>query len=142
MYVTRYRPNGQRQDRFSSFLEKFLEQEAKSYNGDFIPTVNTREEDNAYHIELDLPGVKKEDIDVDVKDNLITISGERKIQKEVNEEDYYSIESRYGKFERSFTLPEDVDVGKIEANSTDGVLEVVIPKKPKKENKPKKIKIK
>jgi len=142
MYVTRYKPNRQTQDRFSSFLDNYLEREAKVYKGDFIPTVNTREGDSAYYIELDLAGIGKDDIDVDVKDNLITISGERKVTKELNEDDYYSIESSFGKFERSFTLPENVDVGKIEANSKDGVLEVVIPKKPKKENKPKKIKIK
>jgi HSP20 family protein len=109
---------------------------------DFNPTVNTREGENAYHVEVDLPGVKKDDINVDVKDNVVTISGERKTKKEVKEEDYYKVESAYGKFERSFTLPENVDVENIHAESQDGVLEVVIPKLGKVDKKPKRIEIK
>jgi HSP20 family protein len=86
--------------------------------------------------------MKKEDITVDVKDNAISISGERKIKDEVKEGDYYRVESSYGKFERSFSLPENVDIENIHANSEDGVLEVVIPKFEKKVNKPKTIEIK
>ncbi|MDG6774250.1 Hsp20/alpha crystallin family protein [Thiomicrorhabdus sp. ZW0627] len=95
----------------------------------FSPSVNTREGDYAYHIEVDLPGVKKEDIKVEVKDNRVTISGERKTKEEVKEEEYYRVESSYGKFERSFTLPENVDSENVTASSNDGVLEVVLPKK-------------
>ena len=95
----------------------------------FTPAVNTREDEKAYYIEVDLPGVKKEDIDVTTEDNVLTISGERKVREEVDEEAYYKVESRYGKFSRSFTLPEDADVEKIEAHAQNGVLEVVIPKK-------------
>lgn len=95
----------------------------------FSPSVNTREGDYAYHIEVDLPGVKKEDIKVEVKDNRVTISGERKTKEEVKEEEYYRMESSYGKFERSFTLPDNVDAENVSASSNDGVLEVVLPKK-------------
>ncbi len=109
---------------------------------DFIPTVNTREGDDAYYIEVDLPGVKKEDININVEDNTLTISGERKIEKEHKEDNFYKVESVYGKFERSFTLPEDVDTDKIEAKSEDGVLEIKIPKVAKVEKAPKKIEIK
>ena len=108
----------------------------------FTPTVNTREGEYAYHVEADLPGVKKEDIHVDLKDNVLTISGERKTKKEVKEKDYYKKESSYGKFQRSFTLPENTDAENIEANSKDGVLEVVIPKMKKSSKETKKIKIK
>ena len=73
----------------------------------FVPVVNTREGEFAYHVEVDLPGVKKEDISVDVKDNVLTISGERKYKNEVKKDDYYKCESSYGKFQRSFTLPKD-----------------------------------
>ncbi len=100
----------------------------------FVPSVNTREGEFAYHIEVDLPGVKKEDIKVDVKDNALTISGERKFKNETKEDDYYKIESSYGKFSRTFTLPDDADIENIEASSTDGVLEVVIPKLKKEDN--------
>jgi len=100
------------------------EQEAVS----FIPKVNTREGEDAYHIEVELPGIKKEEVDVKVDGNVLTISGERKIRDEVKEDDYHKVESFYGNFSRSFTLPEKVDVDKIYAESVDGLLEVVIPK--------------
>lgn len=148
MYVTRYNPIREIQDfrrgfdNFNSFLDNFIEKRSTIAQTDFVPTVNTREGKHAYHVELDLPGMKKEDINVDVKDNVVTISGERKTKKEIDEEDYYKVESSYGKFERSFTLPENVDVENIHAQSQDGVLEVVIPKLKIAENKPKKIEIK
>ncbi len=108
----------------------------------FIPSVNTREADDAYYIEVDLPGVKKEDIDIKVDENILTISGVRKLKEEQKEEEFYKVESMYGKFERSFSLPEDADVDNIEAHSENGVLEIKIPKVQKVENKPKKIEIK
>ena len=107
---------------------------------DFIPVVNTREGDHAFHIEADLPGVKKEDIDIDIHNNILTITGERNKKEEVNEKDYYKIETSFGKFQRSFTLPKNVDTENINASTNDGVLEIVIPKLEKKENV-KKIKI-
>ncbi|WP_456432237.1 Hsp20/alpha crystallin family protein [Nitratifractor sp.] len=115
---------------------------AEAPDVDFAPAVNTREADDAYYIEVDLPGVKKEDISIDVKDNVLTISGERKIEEERKGDDFYRVESVYGKFERSFTLPEDVDADKIEAEAKDGVLTVRIPKAQVVEKAPKKIEIK
>lgn len=94
----------------------------------FRPAVNTREGEYAYHVEVDLPGVKKEDITVDIKGNTLTISGERKTREEVKENDYYKCESTYGKFQRSFTLPEGIDHENLTASAEDGVLEIVIPK--------------
>ncbi len=119
-----------------------VEKEVKAPAVDFIPAVNTREADDAYYIEVDLPGVKKEDISIDVNDNVLTISGERKVEEERKDEEFYRIESVYGTFERSFTLPEDVDPDKIEAEAKDGVLIVKIPKKQVVETAPKKIEIK
>ena len=94
----------------------------------FAPTVNTREGEFAYHVDVDLPGVKKEDIKVDLNKGILTISGERKTKEEVKQEDYYKIETYFGKFSRSFTLPDNVDIENIEAKSDNGVLEIVIPK--------------
>ncbi len=108
----------------------------------FTPSVNTREDKHAYHVEADLPGVKKEDIHVDVKDNILTISGERKTKNEVTEKDYHKIESFYGKFQRSFTLPADADADNIDANSKNGMLEVMIPKSKNAEQETKKIEVK
>ena len=101
----------------------------------FRPSVNTREGEYAYHIEVDLPGVKKDDIKVDISGNTLTISGERKIKNEVNEKDYYKFESSFGKFQRSFSLPEDIDKENISAAMEDGVLEVTLPKLKKEESK-------
>ncbi len=95
---------------------------------DFRPNINTRETENDYHIEVELPGVKKENVDIQVDGNVLTISGERKVRQEVKEEDYHRIESRYGKFSRSFTLPEKVDIANIQAEFENGILEVTIPK--------------
>lgn len=148
MYVTKYNPSKELQEfrngfkHFDSFLDNFIENRGSLLKTDFAPSVNTREGEHAYHVEVDLPGVKKSDIDVDVKDNIVTISGERKTKEEVKEEDYYKVESSYGKFERSFTLPDDIDVENIHAESEDGVLEVVIPKLAKVEKQSKKIEIK
>ena len=108
----------------------------------FSPSVNTREGKFAYHIEVDLPGVKKEDIHVDLKDDVLTISGERKTKEEINEKDYYKMESSYGKFQRNFTLPENADAENINANAENGVLEVVIPKVKESAKEAKKIEVK
>lgn len=101
----------------------------------FLPIVNTREGEFAYHVDVDLPGIKKKDISVDIHKDILTISGERKLKEEVKEEDYYKVETSFGKFSRSFTLPDDADIENIEANSDNGVLEVVIPKLKKLKDK-------
>ncbi len=100
------------------------EQEVMSFH----PKVNTREGKEAYHIEMELPGIKKDAVDIKVDGNVLTISGERTLREEVKEENYHKVESRYGKFSRSFTLPERVDIENIHAESVDGLLEVIIPK--------------
>ncbi len=128
-------------EQFNRILNQATQAEVKK-DIDFVPVVNTREADDAYYIEVELPGVKKEDISIDVNDDTLTISGERKVKEEHKEDNFYKVESVYGKFERSFSLPEDVDTDKIEATSKNGVLEIKIPKVQKVEKAPKKIEIK
>ena len=149
MLVTRYNPNMQMKDfrkgfdLLNSMLDTMNEKRVISDEYDFTPSINTREGEFAYHIEVDLPGVKKEDISVSVEDNTLIISGERAYKEELKEENYYKVESRFGKFSRTFTLPEEADVEQIHAESTDGVLEVVVPKlESAKVDKVKKIEIK
>ena len=148
MLVTRYNPFNELEnvrksfELFNSIINNIENQSERGTIASFLPAVNTREEDDAYYIEVDLPGVKKEDIEITTEDNILTISGERKLKKESKEDDYYKVESAYGKFSRSFTLPEKVDTSKIEAKNENGVLEIVIPKIKEEEKKPKKIKIK
>ena len=148
MLVTKYNPL----DEFNSFrkgfslvndvMNTFGEGVKDSNLVDFKPDVNTIEGKSAYHVEVDLPGVKKDDIEISVDDGLLIIHGERKFKDEVRKDDYHRIESSYGSFSRSFSLPENVDIENIHANSTDGVLEVVIPKLEVVKNKAKKIEIK
>ena len=108
----------------------------------FVPDVNTREGEFAYHIDIDLPGISKDDTNIHVDNNILTISGERKTKEETKKDDYYKIESSFGKFERKLSLPDDVDAENIHAESSDGVLEIVIPKMAKKIEQVKKIEIK
>ena len=135
MFVTRYNPERRMRefrrgfDLLNSMLDDFSQSgDSETSYVDFTPAINSREGEFAYHIELDLPGAKKEDIDISVEGNRLIISGKREFKKELKEENYYKIESSFGSFSRSFELPEGVDVENIKANSEDGVLEVVIPK--------------
>ena len=124
MFLTKFDPFKQLRD-----LEKDFYTVSKNEGVNaFVPVVNTREGEFAYHVDVDLPGVKKEDIKVDINKNILTISGERKTKDEIKKEDYYKVETYFGKFSRSFTLPENADIENIEAKSDNGVLEVVIPK--------------
>lgn len=140
MFLTRYQPFNEFRDitsRFNTLLSG-LDEESDS----FKPIVNTREGEFAYHIDIDLPGVKKEDITIDVTGNRLTMSGERHHKTEVKEKDYRRIESSFGKFERSFTLPDDADAESITAANKDGVLEVIIPKLKTEAKEVKKIPVK
>jgi len=146
MLVTKYNPYTEARrgyDLLNTLMQTFDPAvREESAIASFVPRVNTREGEYAYHVELDLPGIKKEDIEITTEDNVLTISGERKMKEEIKEDDYYKVESAYGKFSRSFTLPEKIDVENIHAESKDGVLEVIIPKMTEEETKPKKIEIK
>lgn len=120
------------QDRINRiFEEAFPRGAAKDTEfapADWRPAVDTYEESNNIVIKAELPGVKKEDITIDVKDNVLTLKGERSADTEVKEENYYRREHSYGKFFRAFTLPDAVDSNKIEASCKDGVLKISIPK--------------
>jgi HSP20 family protein len=131
MLVRRYKPvNDIRKtfDLMNALINSVGEPESQENMVDFRPNINTRETDESYHIEVELPGVKKEDVDIKVDGNVLTISGERNVREEVKDEDYHRVESRYGLFSRSFTLPEKVDIAKIQAEFENGILEVSIPK--------------
>lgn len=93
-----------------------------------------------FHVEIDMPGIKKEDIDVRIDNNILTVSGERKMKKEVKKKDYYLMESSFGRVERSFSLPKGIDQDKINAKYKDGRL--VIDLEREKSLKPKAIEVK
>jgi len=93
------------------------------------PNANISKLDEEYLIKADLPEVKKEDVRIALQNGILTISGERKLEKEAKGEDRIRIESYYGSFERSFELPDDVDEKGIKAEAKDGVLCVHLPRK-------------
>jgi len=99
-----------------------------------------KKEDSTFHIEVDLPGVKKEDIDLKVEDDILVITAIRKFKNELTRDNYYVCESSFGKMERRFALPESVDTSKIDASFEDGRLEIELQKTQKA--KPKNISIK
>ena len=102
----------------------------------WTPAIDVIETDDAIKLKAGLAGMDPADISIEVQDNVLTLSGERRFEEEVKEDKYYRIERRYGSFSRSIALPQAVDESKIEANYENGVLEVTVPKaevvKPKK----------
>jgi HSP20 family protein len=104
------------------------------------PLVDITEDDKEYLIKAELPEVKKEDVKVSVEDGVLTISGERKFEKEEKNKRYHRVERAYGSFVRSFTLPDVADADKVNAEFKDGVLKVHLPKSEKA--KPKQIEVK
>ena len=92
------------------------------------PLVNLTEDQENFYLRAELPGMKKNDFSVDVKDRVLTLSGERNYENEVKEENYYRRERTCGKFKRAFHLPADVDADNIKAEFKDGILKVEIPK--------------
>ena len=96
--------------------------------GQWVPTVDIRETDGALLVQAELPGIDKKDIHVEVRDGVLTISGERRYEKDVKEENVHRVERAYGRFSRSFVLPAHVDADKVDARMKNGVLEVRLPK--------------
>lgn len=120
---------------FGNLIDRFFNESVSRAGGSaysFVPRVDIVEEEKAFQIHVAVPGVNKEDFKLDVNDNLLTISGERKFQKEKKENNFHSIETQYGTFSRSFSLPENVDVNNITAKYNNGILEITVPKDEKK----------
>jgi HSP20 family protein len=92
------------------------------------PAVDIYEEENNIVVMAEIPGINKDQITVDVKDGVLTLKGERSEDKEVKEDRYFKRERTYGRFERAFTLPNDVKADEIQAEYKDGVLKVLVPK--------------
>ncbi len=104
--------------------------------------VNIAEHDGAVEVSAEMPGCAPEDIDVQLKDGVLTIKGEKKVEKDEKQKDYHVMERSYGMFERSFTLPAEVDASKVEAAFDKGVLKVTLPKLPQEQSKAQKIAVK
>lgn len=99
--------------------------------GGWLPAVDVLDDKDKLTVKAELPGFKREDLDVSVHDNNLVISGERKSDEEKKDGEFYRSERFYGKFHRSISLPSTVDTGKIQAKYRDGVLTVTLPKNEK-----------
>jgi HSP20 family protein len=107
--------------------------------GAFVPPVDIYEDEHGIQLKLEAPGVDQKDLDIKVENNVLTVSGERKLEKEEKEENFHRVERRYGSFSRSFTLPNTVDTENIQADYESGVLKIRLAKRA--EAKPKQIKV-
>lgn len=120
---------------FSNLIDRFFNESLARTGGSaysFVPRVDVIETEKAFEIHMAVPGMNKEDFNIDLKDNYLNVSGERKFTNEKKEKNFYSIETQYGAFSRSFSLPEHVDTGKISATYVNGILEITVPKDEKK----------
>ena len=106
----------------------------------WTPSCDVYETEKAIVLKAELPGVEKENVFVNIENNLLTIHGERKFEEETKRENYYRMERNYGEFFRSFTLPNYIDSTKIIAEFKEGLLEVVLPKR--EDAKPKQVEVK
>jgi len=106
----------------------------------WAPACDIYETEKEVVVKAELPGLKKEDVNVSIENNLLTIYGERKFEEETKKDNYHRVERIYGEFMRSFTLPMFVDIGKIGAEFKDGILMLTLPKR--EEAKPKQIEVK
>lgn len=112
----------------------------RTRNADFAPAVDVHEDSERLVLRAELPGVKREDVEVSIDANVLTLKGERKLEKEEQGRRYHRIERSYGTFVRQFQLPSNVDTTQIDAQLTEGVLTVALNKK--QELKPRKIDVK
>jgi HSP20 family protein len=120
---------------FSNLVDRFFNESVSRSGGSaysFVPRVDVIENDKAFEIHVAVPGMNKDDFKLDLNDNLLTISGERRFTKEQNDKNFHSIETQYGTFSRSFSLPDTVDASKITAKYNNGILEITLPKDEKK----------
>ena len=117
-------------NRLSNALGSGRTELARSEGREWAPAVDISEDDESFIITADLPDVSKEDVNVSVQHGCLTLSGERKLEKqeEDKEKKYHRIERSYGSYTRSFSLPKNVDAAAVKANFQNGVLNIILPK--------------
>lgn len=111
-------------------------------NGDWMPTVDIVENDDAFTVKAELPGVEKKDVDISIENGVLTIKGEKKSKTEQKDEKVHRVECSYGSFVRSFTLPASVKTDKVDAKYKDGILNMTLPKSEKDTTKKIEVKVK
>ena len=143
MMLTRWDPIrefGTLQERMNRlFQDSFGRGEESLTSTAFAPPVDIYEDEHSFTLKLEVPGIEEKDIEVRLENNTLTVTGERKFEKEEKEENFRRVERRYGSFTRTFTLPNTVDAENVSADYDKGVLKVRLQKKA--EAKPKQIKV-
>ena len=107
---------------------RFFDNQGQSHGMAFVPTVNIKETEKAIEVTADMPGLKPEDIEVNLTGNILTIKGTKKAETKEDKANYHLIERTSGYFARSFRLPVDVDRDQVQAKNKDGILTVTLPK--------------
>lgn len=119
---------------FNDIVDEFFNDER--YRRDsFIPSVDISEDEEQFMISASLPGMKKDDISIDLENGRLSISGERKMENEEKSKNYHRVESQYGSFSRSFYLPDTIDEDSVEATYENGMLNISIQKSKEKVKK-------
>lgn len=116
---------------FDETFERFPVARSEALERTWSPAVDIYEDKENVIVKAELPGVNKDDVSIEVRDGVLTLTGERKHEQETKKENFHRIERTYGKFSRSFALPESVKVDRVKANYKDGVLEIIMPKEEK-----------
>jgi len=121
--------------RFNDIIDEFFNDTSEYRSNGFVPSVDISETEKQFEISAQLPGMEKDDINIDLENGRLTISGERELKKEKDGKNYHRVETQFGKFSRSFYLPDSVDEDTIKANYKDGVLNITIDKNEEKVKK-------
>ncbi|MFZ2052667.1 MAG: Hsp20/alpha crystallin family protein [Candidatus Aminicenantales bacterium] len=124
---------------FEDAVSTARSEEKDMISSSWAPAVDIYEDEKQLVLTAEIPGINEKDVDIKIEDNTLSIYGERKLEKETKEENYHRIERAYGSFYRSFTLPNHIDQDKIQAEHENGVLKIILPKRP--ELQPRKVKI-
>lgn len=134
-------------------MDRMLERYSRNYlahhgfgleltsGGDWIPHVDIMETEKAYTIKLEVPEVEKQDVKIEIENDVLKVMGERKQEQEETGKTFHVVECSYGSFCRAFTLPKDVDAKRIEATFKDGMLTIALPKHPQPKSKAVEIKV-
>ena len=116
-------------DNFFSRTTSLMPLEESVNSWEFGPPVDIYEDDQRLAFKVEVPGIDEKDINVEIENNVLTVRGERKLERDMKEENFRRMERHYGAFSRSFTFPSTVDPEKIEANYSHGVLAIQMPKR-------------
>ena len=135
MALVKYNPANYSPVSFRNFVDRFFNDDfynEGTASSRFAPKVDISETDQQFEIDFYIPGVNKDQVNIDLNEGRLTVSGERKFEKENTGKNYRSVESSFGSFTRSFQLPDNIDQEAVSASFKNGVLSITMPKDEKK----------